>query len=206
MQANEAVCFNLAVEPMRCKMRMRTDLRRLILRFDWISCVEHLGTNYANGLGIGKVVLEEVNPHLRGGRVENHLGKTTSSSPDRDSNLDLPVLNGRAQHDKRVSQLRHRGGSMKKLARTKTKYSQSNAKKLDGLLHCQYRRHSSLLFGDNVVALVVLGVYTVSVVQYIQYSIAIAIDDDDDREDDLRDLAHSPTHYNISHFNITSVQ
>nr|CAD7257746.1 unnamed protein product [Timema shepardi] len=27
-------------------------------------------------LGIGKVELEEVNPHLRGGRVENHLGKT----------------------------------------------------------------------------------------------------------------------------------
>nr|CAD7197004.1 unnamed protein product [Timema douglasi] len=53
--------------------------------------------------------LEEVNPHLRGGRVENHLGKTTPSSPDRDSNLDLPVLSSRAQH-KRVSQLRHRGG------------------------------------------------------------------------------------------------
>ncbi|CAG2054446.1 unnamed protein product [Timema podura] len=43
--------------------------------------------------------LEEVNPHLRGGRVENHLGKTTPSSPDRDSNLDLPVLGGLAQHD-----------------------------------------------------------------------------------------------------------
>nr|CAD7569107.1 unnamed protein product [Timema californicum] len=69
-----------------------------------------LSTNYANGLGIGKVELEEVNPHLRGGRVENHLGKTTPSSPDRDSNLDLPVLGSRDQHDKRVSQLRHRGG------------------------------------------------------------------------------------------------
>nr|CAD7574212.1 unnamed protein product [Timema californicum] len=56
------------------------------------------------------VELEEVNPHLRGGRVENHLGKTTPSSPDRDSNLDLPVLSSLAQHDKRVSQLRHRGG------------------------------------------------------------------------------------------------
>nr|CAD7409419.1 unnamed protein product [Timema poppensis] len=51
--------------------------------------------------GIGKVELEEVNPHLREGRVENHLGKTTPSSPDRDSNLDLPVLSSRAQHDKR---------------------------------------------------------------------------------------------------------
>nr|CAD7255905.1 unnamed protein product [Timema shepardi] len=53
--------------------------------------------------GIGKVELEEVNPHLRGGRVENHLGKTTPSSPDRDSNLDLPVLSSRAQHNKRVA-------------------------------------------------------------------------------------------------------
>nr|CAD7405402.1 unnamed protein product [Timema poppensis] len=49
--------------------------------------------------GIGKVELEEVNPHLHGGGVENHLGKTTPSSPDRDSNLDLPVLSSRAQHD-----------------------------------------------------------------------------------------------------------
>nr|CAD7393356.1 unnamed protein product [Timema cristinae] len=48
-----------------------------------------------------QVELEEVNPHLRGGRVENHFGKTTPSSPDRDSNLDLPVLSSRAQHDKR---------------------------------------------------------------------------------------------------------
>nr|CAD7575046.1 unnamed protein product [Timema californicum] len=33
------------------------------------------------------------------GRVENHLGKTTPSSPNRDLNLDLPVLSSRAQHD-----------------------------------------------------------------------------------------------------------
>nr|CAD7392328.1 unnamed protein product [Timema cristinae] len=72
-----------------------------------------LSTNYANGLGIGKVELEEVNPHLRGGRVENHLGKTTPSSPDRDSNLNLPVLSSLALHDKRVSQLRHRGRQTK---------------------------------------------------------------------------------------------
>nr|CAD7395313.1 unnamed protein product [Timema cristinae] len=48
--------------------------------------------------GIGKVKLEEVNPYLRGRRVENHLGETTPSSPDRDSNLDLPILSSRAQH------------------------------------------------------------------------------------------------------------
>nr|CAD7257728.1 unnamed protein product [Timema shepardi] len=52
-----------------------------------------------------QVELEEVNPHLRGGRVENHLGKTTPSSPDRDSNLDLPVLSSRAQHDKRIAKM-----------------------------------------------------------------------------------------------------
>nr|CAD7569498.1 unnamed protein product [Timema californicum] len=57
-----------------------------------------------------QVELEEVNPHLRGRRVENHLGKTAPSSPDQDSNLDLPVLSSRAQHDKCVSQLHHRGG------------------------------------------------------------------------------------------------
>nr|CAD7405703.1 unnamed protein product [Timema poppensis] len=61
-------------------------------------------------ISVGKVELEEVNPHLRGGSVENHLGKATLNSPDRDSNLGLPVISGRAQHDKRVSQLRHRGG------------------------------------------------------------------------------------------------
>ncbi|CAG2059277.1 unnamed protein product, partial [Timema podura] len=54
-----------------------------------------------------------MNPHLRGGRVESHLGKTTLSSPDRDSNLDLPVFGGRAQYDWRVSQLRHLGGEEK---------------------------------------------------------------------------------------------
>nr|CAD7431628.1 unnamed protein product [Timema monikensis] len=42
--------------------------------------------------------------------------KTTPSSPDRDSNLDLPVLSSRAQHYKRVSQLRHRGGNELPLA------------------------------------------------------------------------------------------
>nr|CAD7438340.1 unnamed protein product [Timema bartmani] len=40
--ANEVVCFLLAVERMRCQTRMRPDLRWLVLRFDWFSCVEHL--------------------------------------------------------------------------------------------------------------------------------------------------------------------
>nr|CAD7606210.1 unnamed protein product [Timema genevievae] len=41
--------------------------------------------------------IKEVNPHLCGGRVENHSGKTTPSLPDQDSNSDLPVLSSLAQ-------------------------------------------------------------------------------------------------------------
>nr|CAD7438284.1 unnamed protein product [Timema bartmani] len=43
--------------------------------------------------------IAELNPNLRGGRVENHLGKTSPSSPDQDWNLDLPILGSLAQHD-----------------------------------------------------------------------------------------------------------
>uniref|UniRef100_A0A7R9K774 oleoyl-[acyl-carrier-protein] hydrolase n=1 Tax=Timema genevievae TaxID=629358 RepID=A0A7R9K774_TIMGE len=43
--------------------------------------------------------IKEVSPHLRGGRVESHLGKDTPSSPDHDSNLGLPVLGNLAQHE-----------------------------------------------------------------------------------------------------------
>nr|CAD7586202.1 unnamed protein product [Timema genevievae] len=58
---------------------------------------------------------EELNPHLGGWRVENHLGKTIPSSSDRDSNLDLPILGSLAQHETSVlanytteeGQLRH---------------------------------------------------------------------------------------------------
>nr|CAD7395958.1 unnamed protein product [Timema poppensis] len=70
-----------------------------ILKHRVLLLVRVIRYKYTNGLGIRKVELEEVNLHLRGGRVENHLGKTTPSSPDRDSNLDLPVLSSRAQHD-----------------------------------------------------------------------------------------------------------
>nr|CAD7407761.1 unnamed protein product [Timema poppensis] len=78
--------------------------KRMLMKL-MATCVEP-GSSDKEFEGIGKVELEEVNPHLRGGRVENHLGKTIPSSPDRDSNLDLPVLSRRAQHDKRVRQPR----------------------------------------------------------------------------------------------------
>nr|CAD7445922.1 unnamed protein product [Timema bartmani] len=85
--------------------------------------------------GLGRLNLAEVNPHLRGGRVENHLGKTTLSSPDRDSNLDLPVLGGRAQHDWREVWtryiIRHTKGQSRRLPSTgdeknKTRLQNSN--------------------------------------------------------------------------------
>nr|CAD7204323.1 unnamed protein product [Timema douglasi] len=81
---------------------------------------------------IGTVKLVEVNPHLRGGRVENHLGETPLSSPDRDSNLDLPVLSSQAQHDKRVSRLRHRGGGEVDL---------SNSGRTSIVRHLKQRKH-----------------------------------------------------------------
>nr|CAD7198787.1 unnamed protein product [Timema douglasi] len=53
---------------------------------------------YSNKQELGGLNLEEVNLYLRGGRVENNLGKTNPSSPDRESNLDLPIFGSRAQH------------------------------------------------------------------------------------------------------------
>nr|CAD7586358.1 unnamed protein product [Timema genevievae] len=42
--------------------------------------------------GRGKFNLEEVYPNLHEGRVENHLVKATLSTPDQDSNPNLPVI------------------------------------------------------------------------------------------------------------------
>nr|CAD7397827.1 unnamed protein product [Timema poppensis] len=41
---------------------------------------------------LGHPVREVTVPHLRGRRVENHLGKTTLSTPDQDSNLDITFI------------------------------------------------------------------------------------------------------------------
>ncbi|CAG2058540.1 unnamed protein product [Timema podura] len=46
---------------------------------------------------LGRLNFKEVNPHLRGGRVQNHLETPTPHSSDRDSNLDLPGLGSMAQ-------------------------------------------------------------------------------------------------------------
>nr|CAD7587267.1 unnamed protein product [Timema genevievae] len=42
--------------------------------------------------------LEEANPHFRRGRVEKPFRRNHPSSPDRGSNLDLPVFGSLAQH------------------------------------------------------------------------------------------------------------
>nr|CAD7259471.1 unnamed protein product [Timema shepardi] len=47
---------------------------------------------------LGRLNLEEMNLHLCGGRVENHIGKITPSSLDQVSNLDLPVQGSLSQH------------------------------------------------------------------------------------------------------------
>nr|CAD7453407.1 unnamed protein product [Timema tahoe] len=56
------------------------------------------------GKELRRLNLEEVNVHLREGRVENHLGTTPPppSSSNQDSNLDLPVLGSLAQHETSV--------------------------------------------------------------------------------------------------------
>nr|CAD7400996.1 unnamed protein product [Timema poppensis] len=57
------------------------------------TCISNEGVRHAVRLNI-----EEVNPNLFGERVENHLGKATSSSPERDLNFDLLVLGSLAIH------------------------------------------------------------------------------------------------------------
>nr|CAD7202458.1 unnamed protein product [Timema douglasi] len=81
----------------------RTKPALLLLYVATFAAVTPLGVGVGLLLQEQEVELEEV--HLRGGRVENHLGKTTPSSPNRDSNLNLPVLGSRAQHDSRTSVL-----------------------------------------------------------------------------------------------------
>nr|CAD7462530.1 unnamed protein product [Timema tahoe] len=52
--------------------------------------------------GRGKLSLENVCPHSRGGRVENHFGKITLGARDKDFNPDLPVIGILVQHESDV--------------------------------------------------------------------------------------------------------
>ncbi|CAG2056627.1 unnamed protein product, partial [Timema podura] len=49
--------------------------------------------------GRGKLSLENVFPHSRGGRVEKNFGKITLGTRDKDFNPDLPVIGILAQHE-----------------------------------------------------------------------------------------------------------
>ncbi|CAG2055121.1 unnamed protein product [Timema podura] len=60
----------------------------------WIYIDSKDNGNCVNVTELGRLNLEQGNPHFLGGRVENH-----PSSPDRDSNLDLPILGSLAQHE-----------------------------------------------------------------------------------------------------------
>nr|CAD7457501.1 unnamed protein product [Timema tahoe] len=53
-------------------------------------------------MGLGRLYLEEVHPYLHGGTMYNHLGKTTLSTPNRDLNLDIPVIGSLVQHESSV--------------------------------------------------------------------------------------------------------
>nr|CAD7257264.1 unnamed protein product [Timema shepardi] len=66
----------LYTEPLPISKEKKKDL---LAMSEYLVDTEH--QEFYKNLRIGKVELEEMNPHLRGGRVENHLGKTTPSSP-----------------------------------------------------------------------------------------------------------------------------
>nr|CAD7263136.1 unnamed protein product [Timema shepardi] len=74
--------------------RMGTSYRNYVQ-----SLLDRMGTSYRNfvqslldRMGCGRLYEQEVYPHLRKGRVERLFGKPTLNTPDRDSNLDPPVI------------------------------------------------------------------------------------------------------------------
>ncbi|CAG2053512.1 unnamed protein product [Timema podura] len=107
---NEVVQWNLLERETKCLITINCWYRFVIERNLEQHELQHDGQtllkananerkepHLCNSKELGRLNLEKVYPHLCGGRVENNLGKTTPSSPDRDSNLDLPVLGSRAQ-------------------------------------------------------------------------------------------------------------
>nr|CAD7591233.1 unnamed protein product [Timema genevievae] len=98
--------------------------------------------------GIGKDEFRGREPAFCGGRVENHLGETTLSSPDRDSNLDLPVLGGLAQHKTSVLTNYATEGSQNKKPNTFS-MNGSISKELRMMGHgSQHGKTSKLGFGE----------------------------------------------------------
>nr|CAD7194752.1 unnamed protein product [Timema douglasi] len=70
--------------PTQCSKKQHTDKAFKINHF-----LSRIG-----GKGLRRLYFYEVYLYLRGGSVENHLGKNPFSTPDQDSNFDLPVIGG----------------------------------------------------------------------------------------------------------------
>nr|CAD7458421.1 unnamed protein product [Timema tahoe] len=118
-------------------VRSRSDVLRMVF-------INGIPLTSPNANELGRLNLEEVNLHLREGRVENHLGKTTPSSPDRDSNLDIPVLGsrGRKTSTKNPNLL----GS----SRRSEQYACSRTTDSLSRLQCEDSRPLSHVVGSNV--------------------------------------------------------
>nr|CAD7392805.1 unnamed protein product [Timema cristinae] len=71
---------------------MQAFLRRNTSNLRWV-------LQYIISEELGWLNLEEVNPHLCGRKVENHLEKNIPSSPERDSNLDILVLGSLSHYE-----------------------------------------------------------------------------------------------------------
>nr|CAD7590993.1 unnamed protein product [Timema genevievae] len=76
--------------------------RKLLIAQRKLESIRLLDELFERVKELGRLNIEEVNPYLRGGRVENHLGKITPISPERDLNLDLLVFSSLAQHETSV--------------------------------------------------------------------------------------------------------
>ncbi|CAG2056106.1 unnamed protein product [Timema podura] len=73
--------------------------RKLLIAQRKLESIRLLDELFERVKELGRLNIEEVNPYLRGGRVENHLGKITPISSERDSNLDRLVFGSLAQHE-----------------------------------------------------------------------------------------------------------
>nr|CAD7454567.1 unnamed protein product [Timema tahoe] len=97
--ANINSLFNITFKELQTLDGKCVVIGKVIKGLRTLNKLQDYGVKSGKPTELERLNIEEVNPNLRGGRVENHLGKTTPSSPDRDLNLDLPVFDSQAQHD-----------------------------------------------------------------------------------------------------------
>nr|CAD7260207.1 unnamed protein product [Timema shepardi] len=99
VKSDSFVSYDLMHKYVKARFALPVLLHRDLRFWDPRTCLDRTSGNEDKdvGLELGRLHLEEVNPHLCGGRVENYLIKKTS--PERDSNLDLSVIGSLAQHE-----------------------------------------------------------------------------------------------------------